>query len=227
MAIMATKKKREIVRWYRLDGNHRRILIREEIREVKGRECHQRRITEREDPASDIPEINLNQIAAQLPPELEGQWIVELVRNYGRCRGVRNDAALRDDFNEAVAAAVKAAKAARTEGGDLTAYVKQAVHNRLCDLQRQNDYRDARLENDDTKVSMRNPHTDFRCALRLLSPRALDAWHRYRRNRGNLSAIARELGISEYKAETHCLKPLKDEMREALAWVKAVRGKTL
>jgi len=194
-------------------------------KEIKKPHCSHRRIGETDGGTDTIEPVNLNALAAQLPSELEGQWIVEVVRSFGKYRGVHCDAALRDSFHEAVAAAIKAARKASADGGEVAAYVKQAVRSRLTDLQRKEDYRDARLENDDTKVLMRNPFGDFRTALRLVSPKALRLWRAYRRARGVMSAFAAELGISTYLAETKEFPILKAEFKDAFATVKFLRGR--
>lgn len=183
-----------------------------------------RRISEWHSEESTIGGVNLDVLAAKLPPELEGHWIAKVVRGFGKCRGIRRDEALRDMFDEAAAAAVKAAREAMLKGTDVTAYVKRAVRSRLADLQRREDYRDARLENDDRKCLAHGARSDFRTALLLISPRARLLWRAWRRARGVMGAFAAELGTTRYLAETKHLPVLVAEMREALAYVRFVRG---
>jgi len=215
--------KKEFIRRYRIGNNHERILLSEEIRETKKPHCSRRRISETNVGNDVIAPVNLNALAAQLPCKIEGQWIVEVVRSFGKYRGIHSDAALRDPFHEAVAVAIKAAEKAVVDGGEIAAYVKQAVRSRLTDLQRKEDYRDARLENDETKVLVRNPFGDFHTALRLVSPKALRLWRAYRKARGVMSAFAAELGTSTYLAETKEFPILKAEFEDALATVKFIR----
>ena len=147
------------------------------------------------------------------------------MRGFGKFRGIRRNEALRDMFDEAVAAAIRAAREAMQKGADATAYVKRAVRSRLTDLQRREDYRDARLENDDRKGLARGARSDFRTALLLISPRAQLLWRAWRRARGVTTAFAAELGTTRYLAETKHLPVLVAEMREALACVRFVRGR--
>ena len=184
-----------------------------------------RRISEWYSEESTIGVVNLDALAAELPPELEGHWIANVVRSFGKCRGIRRDEALRDMFDEAVAAASMAAREALLKGADVTAYVKRAVRSRLTDLQRREDYRDARLENDDRKGLASGARSDFKTALMLISPRAQLLWRAWRRARGVTSAFAAELGTTRYLVKTKHLPVLVAEMREALAYVRFVRGR--
>ena len=215
--------KNEIVRIYRIGNDHQRIFLREETRKAKT--CTKRRISETDGGTEVFEPVNLNALAAALPKELEGQWIVEVVRGFGAYRGIHCDAALRDTYQEAVATAIKAAREAIAKGGDRVAFVKRAVRARLTDLQRRTDYRDARMENDENKVIVRNPFGDFRSAVRLLSPQAKRIWYAYRKSRGVMSRFAAILGTSDYLAETRFLPILAAEMKDALAFVKCIRGK--
>lgn len=182
-----------------------------------------RRISETYTDESTIGSVNLNAIAAQMPPELQGQWIVTVVRSFGRCRGITRDEALRDMFQEAVGAAIKAGMDADRKGGNVEAYVKRAVRSRLADLQRREDYRDMRLVNDDTMVFARGGRSEFKAALMMISPRAKMIWRAWKRADGIMSSFAAELGTSKYLAETKYLPVLVGEMREALAYVKFIR----
>ena len=182
-----------------------------------------RRISETYSEDSTIGRVNLNAIAAELPPELEGQWIVTVVRSFGRFRGITCDEALRDMFQEAVGAAIKAGMDAERKGGNVEAYVKRAVKSRLADLQRREDYRDMRLVNDDTKIMARGARSDFRAALAMISPRARLIWRAWKRADGVMSRFAHGLGTTKYLAETKFLPILTGEMREALAYVKFIR----
>ena len=184
-----------------------------------------RRISEWYSEESTIGGVNLDALAAKLPPELEGHWIANVVRGFGKFRGIRRDEALRDMFDEAVAAAIRAAREAMLKGADVTAYVKRAVRSRLTDLQRREDYRDARLENDDRKGLARGARSDFKTALLMISPRARLLWRAWHRARGVTTAFAAELGTTRYLAETKHLPVLVAEMREALACVRFVRGR--
>lgn len=182
-----------------------------------------RRISEAYDEESTLGRVNLNAMAAQLPPELQGQWIVKVVRSFGRCRGIVRDEALRDMFQEAVAAAIKAVMDAESKGGNAEAYVKCAVKGRLADVQRREDYRDMRLVNNDTMIFARGGKSEFKAALMMISPRAKMIWRVWKRTGGIMSAFAAELGTSKYLAETKYLSVLVGEMREALAYVKFIR----
>lgn len=182
-----------------------------------------RRISETYSEESTIGRVNLNAIAAELPPELEGQWIVKVVRSFGRFRGITRDEALRDMFQEAVGAAIKAGMDAERKGGNVEAYVKRAVRSRLADLQRCEDYRDMRLVNDDTKIMAGGSRSDFKAALMMISPRAKQIWRAWKRAGGLMAGFAAELGTSKYLAETRYLPILVEEMREALAYVKFIR----
>lgn len=182
-----------------------------------------RRISEAYAEESTLGKINLNAIAAQMPPELQGQWIVKVVRSFGRNRGITRDEALRDMFQEAVVAAIKAATDAESDGGSTEAYVKCAVRSRLVDLQRREDYRDVRLVNGDTSTFARGGRGDFKVALLMISPKAKMIWRAWKKAGGIMSAFAAELGTSKYLAETRFLPVLAGEMREALAYVKFIR----
>ena len=182
-----------------------------------------RRISETYTDESTIGSVNLNAIAAQMPPELQGQWIVTVVRSFGRCRGITRDEALRDMFQEAARAAIKAAMDAERKGGNMEAYVKCAVKRRLVDMQRREDYRDARLVNDDAMVFARGGRSEFKAALMMISPRAKMIWRAWKKAGGIMPAFAAGLGTSKYLAETKYLPVLVGEMREALAYVKFIR----
>ena len=182
-----------------------------------------RRISETYSEESTIGRVNLNAIAARLPPELEGQWIVKVVRSFGRFRGMTCDEALRDMFQEAVAAAIKAAADAERKGGNVEAYVKRAVKSRLADLQRREDYRDVRLVNDNTKVMTRGARSDFRAVLAMISPRARLIWRAWKRADGVMSRFAHGLGTTKYLGETRYFPILVAEMRQALAYVRFIR----
>lgn len=186
-------------------------------------ETIKRRISEIELGSVEHEAINLNAYAAQLPPEMEAQWIVTVVRSFGEKRGITSDAGLQDLFQEALGATLKALKEAEEKGGDAKAFVKQAVRFRLSNVQKYEDYRDARTESNSPIVMMANPHTDFKIALKLISPEALKIWRAYKRSRGIMSAFARELKTSDYLAETKYLTILTEEMREALAYIRTLR----
>ena len=219
----AMVKKRTLVRWYQVGINHERILLREEIRENSTPSCTKRRISELDGGGETFEPINLNELAAHLPREYEGQWIVEVVRSFGTYRGIHVDAALRDVFHEALIAAMKAVREAREKGGDRVAFLKQAVRARLINLQREADYRDARLESVENRALCRNPFGTFKSALRLLSPEALRIWYAYRCARGVVSALARELGTTDYLARTRYLPRLTSEMKMALEYIFQIR----
>lgn len=182
-----------------------------------------RRISETYSEESTLGRVNLNAIAAQLPPEFEGQWIVTVVRSFGRFRGITCDEALRDMFQEAVGAAIKAAMDAERKCGNVEAYVKRAVKSRLADLQRREDYRDMRLVNDDTKIMASGARSEFKAALMMISPRARQIWRAWKRAGGLMPNFAEELDTTKYLAEKRYLPILVDEMREALAYVKFIR----
>lgn len=185
-------------------------------------ETLKRRISEREQ--GDVKAINLNEYAATLPAELEGQWIVTVVRSYGKARGITTDAGLQDLFQEALGAALRAVGEAEAKGADLKGFLKIAVQSHLKNVQKYEDYRDARLENTtDVIMAARKPMSDFRTALKLLSPAALTIWRAYKKANGRINALARNLNTSDYLAETKYLPRLVNEMREALAYVKTIR----
>lgn len=221
---MKKAKVRQRVRCYRIGNNHERILVWEDVREVSRPQCGCRRIGERDCQTDGEWQVNLNELAAQLPAGLEGQWIVELVRSFGVCRGIHSDAALLDAYQESVIVAVRAAQTAAEKGGSVAAFVKRAVRLRLTDLQRAEDYRDARLNNDSTRVMMRCPFGDFRIALQMITPGSQRVWELYRRHHGYILPMAESAGTTHYlMGKAVCA--LAAELSEALAYVRCIRGK--
>ena len=88
-------------------------------------------------PEMPVPD-RLDFLAAELPEEYEGPWIVKLVRSFGGARDAGMDV-LEDLFQTACAAAAKAVDDAKAEGGDVTAFVKTAVRSALAKANRRFD----------------------------------------------------------------------------------------
>ena len=211
----------------------------------------ERRVTGDESDEFDLtpPEVavpdRLDFLAAELPPEYEGPWIVKLVRSFGGARGAGMDV-LEDLFQTACAAAAKAVDDAKAEGGDVTAFVKTAVRSALAKANRRFDAFAAHVDyaEDGPRGEEANPHERLieqfpdakyrpsrqrkvdavRLAALLVSPPVQAYWRAFRATGGTEREIAKYLGT--YKLYVHdVLIPLaREEFKRALSLGGFVRG---
>ena len=195
-------------------------------------------------PEVPVPD-RLDFLAAELPEEYEGPWIVKLVRSFGGARDVGEDV-LDDLFQTACAAAAEAIDDAKAQGGDVRAFVKTAVRSALSKTNRKLDtfakyieYAEdgARPPDADPRERLVEAFADVkytasrqravdsvRLAALLVSPPVKAYWEAFRATGGTEREIAKSLGT--YKSYVHdVLIPLvKDEFRRALGLVGLVRG---
>lgn len=108
---------------------------------------------------TNLPEVNLDALAAKLPAAFQGHWIADVVRAFGGARAMVSDEELLDYWQEATFRAAKALNEVEGRvgvGGEgeermRVAYVKRAVRSLLTDLNRKYDVRSAVI-NDKCKV---------------------------------------------------------------------------
>ena len=195
-------------------------------------------------PEVPVPD-RLDFLAAELPEEYEGPWIVKLVRSFGGARGAGMDV-LEDLFQTACAAAAKAVDEATAQGGHVRAFVKTAVRYALMNANRSFDMftkhigyaedgerkpdadpRERLVENlADAKYhpSRQRKVDAVRLAALLVSPPVQAFWRAFRKTGGTEREIAKYLGT--YKLYVHdVLIPLaREEFKRALSLVGFVRG---
>lgn len=195
-------------------------------------------------PEVPVPD-RLDFLAAELPEEFEGLWIVKLVRSFGGARGAGMDV-LEDLFQTACAAAAKAVDDAKAQGGDVRAFVKTAVRSALAKSNRKLDTFAKYIEyaEDGARPPDADPHERLveafadakyspsrkravdavRVAALLVSPPVQAYWKAFCVTGGTEREVAHYLGT--YKSYVHdVLIPLvKEEFRRALSLVGLVRG---
>ena len=187
----------------------------------------------------------LDFLAAELPPEYEGPWIVKLVRSFGGARGAGTDV-LEDLFQTACAAAAKAVEDACRHGGDVTAFVKTAVRSALSKSNRSFDMfaahigyaedgprgqdgnpRERLIEQfADTRYSpnSRRRVDAVRLAALLVSPPVQAYWRAFRATDGSNRSVAWRLGIGRFVVRTVLAPRARAEFAEALRWVGLLKG---
>ena len=198
-------------------------------------------------PEVPVPD-RLDFLAAELPEEYEGLWIVKLVRSFGGARDVGEDV-LFDLFQTACAAAAEAIDDAKAQGGDVRAFVKTAVRSALSKANRKLDtfakyieYAEdgARPPDADPRERLVEQFPDVRyrpsrrklinavrLAALLVSPPARAYWDAFRSTDGTERNIARRLGTCKSHVH-HVLAPLAHaEFAEALRVVKVAKGGAL
>ena len=197
-----------------------------------------------EPPEVPVPD-RLDFLAAELPEEYEGPWIVKLVRSFGGARGAGMDV-LEDLFQTACAAAAKAAEDAARCGGDVTAFVKTAVRSALAKANRRFDAFAAHVDyaEDGPRGEDANPHERLieqfsdakyrpsrqrkvdavRLAALLVSPPAQAYWRAFRETDGSDRAVARFLGVGRFFVWSVLAPRARAEFAEALRWVGLVKG---
>ena len=195
-------------------------------------------------PEVPVPD-RLDFLAAELPEEYEGPWIVKLVRSFGGARDAGMDV-LEDLFQTACAAAAKAVDDAKAEGGDVTAFVKTAVRIALAKANRSFDMftkyigyaedgerkpdadpRERLVENfADVKYhpSRKRKVDAVRLAALLVSPPVQAYWRAFRETDGSNRAVSRFLGIGRFVVRTVLAPRARAEFAEALRWVGLVKG---
>lgn len=57
---------------------------------------------------TNLPEVNLDALAAELPAAFQGHWIADVVRAFGGARAMVSDEELLDYWQEAVVRAMRA-----------------------------------------------------------------------------------------------------------------------
>ena len=197
-----------------------------------------------EPPEVPVPD-RLDFLAAELPEEYEGPWIVKLVRSFGGARGAGMDV-LEDLFQTACAAAAKAVDEATAQGGHVRAFVKTAVRYALMNANRSFDTftkyidyaedgerkpdadpRERLVENlaDAKYLPSRQRKVDaVRLAALLVSPPVQAYWRAFRETDGSNRAVARFLGIGRFVVRTVLAPRARAEFAEALRWVGLVKG---
>ena len=190
----------------------------------------------------------LDFLAAVLPEEYEGPWIVKLVRSFGGARGAGMDV-LEDMFQTACAAAAKAVDDAKAQGGDVTAFVKTAVRSALAKSNRKLDMFAKYVEyaEDGTRAPDADPHERLvegfadakyrpsrqrkvdavRLAALLVSPPVQTYWRAFRATDGTDRAVARFLGVGRLFVSSVLAPRARAEFAEALRWVGLVKGGAL
>lgn len=200
---------------------------------------------------TNLPEVNLDALAAELPAAFQGHWIADVVRAFGGARGMVSDQELLDYWQEAVVRAMRALTEldGRVGVGDgmRIAYVKRAVRSLLTDLNRKVDVRSAVIsdkckvisgkeEEEDIdlveeaeasafELKDRKRIDDFHVALKLLKddPKCRAYWEAYVRSDGSDRAVGRRLGLSHTAVRKYFRLPFFAAFRTAWAFVKEVR----
>ena len=197
-----------------------------------------------EPPEVPVPD-RLDFLAAELPEEYEGPWIVKLVRSFGGARDAGMDV-LEDLFQTACAAAAKAVDDAKAEGGDVTAFVKTAVRSALAKANRRFDAFAAHVDyaEDGPRGEEANPHERLieqfpdakyrpsrqrkvdavRLAALLVSPPVQAYWRAFCETDGSDRAVARFLGVGRFFVWSVLAPRARAEFAEALRWVGLVKG---
>lgn len=202
---------------------------------------------------TNLPEVNLDKLAAELPAAFQGHWIADVVRAFGGARGMTSDQELLDYWQEAVVRAMRALTEleGRVGVGDAErmriAYVKRAVRSLLTDMNRKVDVRSAVISDkckvisgkeDEEEIDLveeaeasafelkdRKRIDDFHVALKLLEddPKCRAYWEAYVRSDGSDRAVGRRLGLSHTAVRKYYRLRFFAAFRTAWAFVKEVR----
>lgn len=197
---------------------------------------------------TNLPEVNLDTLAAKLPAAFQGHWIADVVRAFGGARGMTSDEELLDYWQEATARAARALTEVENVGGSgekQVAYVKRAVRSLLTDLNRKYDVRSEVVSGqcvvvsgeedevdlvEEAEVSAfelkdRKRIDDFHVALKLLEddPKCRAYWEAYVRSDGSDRVVGRRLGLSHTAVRKYFRLPFFAAFRTAWAFVKEVR----
>lgn len=199
---------------------------------------------------TNLPDVNLDKLAAELPAAFQGHWIADVVRAFGGARGMVSDQELLDYWQEAVVRAMRALTEleGRVGVGDgmRIAYVKRAVRSLLTDLNRKVDVRSVvqsaqclvpsdgdeeefdlveEAETSAFELKDRKRIDDFHVALKLVEddPKCRAYWEAYVRSDGSDRAVGRRLGLSHTAVRKYYRLPFFAAFRTAWAFVKEVR----
>lgn len=199
----------------------------------------------------EMPEVNLNRVAAELPTAFLGHWIADVVRAFGGARGMTSDEELLDYWQEASVRAARALTEVKVKGEgeeeSQIAYVKTAVRSLLTDLNRKFDVRSVvqcaqclvLSDGDEEEIDLveeaeasafelkdRKRIDDFHVALKLLEddPKCRAYWESYVRSDGSDRAVGRRLGLSHTAVRKYYRLPFFAAFRTAWKMVKVVRG---
>lgn len=200
---------------------------------------------------TNLPEVNLDALAAELPAAFQGHWIAEVVRAFGGARAMVSDEELLDYWQEAVVRAMRALTEleGRVGVGDgmRIAYVKRAVRSLLTDLNRKYDVRSEVVSGqcvvssgeEDEEVDLveeaessafelknRKRIDAFHVALKLVEddPKCRAYWEAYVRTDGSDRAVGKRLGLSHTAVRKYYRLPFFKAFKEAWELVKVVRG---
>lgn len=208
----------------------------------------------RDDECDDLtpPEVpvpdRLDFLAAELPEEYEGPWIVKLVRSFGGSRGAGGDV-LEDLFQTACEAAAVAIAEARAKGRDTTAFVKTAVPSALskCNRKYDKNAKHVTLAEDGARLPDADPNERLveqfpdaeyrpsrqqkvdavRLAAIIVSPPVRRYWRAFRTTDGSDRAVARRLGLGRFYVGAVLAPRARAEFAEALRWVGLLKGGAL
>lgn len=200
---------------------------------------------------TNLPEVNLDALAAELPAAFQGHWIAEVVRAFGGARAMVSDEELLDYWQEATFRAAKALNEVekRGEGEERmrVAYVKRAVRSLLTDLNRKYDVRSEVVSGqcvvssgeEDEEVDLveeaessafelknRKRIDAFHVALKLVEddPKCRAYWEAYVRTDGSDRAVGKRLGLSHTAVRKYYRLPFFKAFKEAWELVKVIRG---
>lgn len=187
-------------------------------------------------------DTNLDALAAQLPPEYEGHWIAEVVRNFGHSNGLQEDHQMMDLWQEAVICASRKIAEAAADGVEPVSYVKRGVKSRLSDLNRRLERLERQEGADEDaldsaafaagKFRPGNRRDDFQSALALVlepegvaNPRFRRYWAAFCATNGSDRAVAQVMGIaSHHTVHTQYAVPFRTCFKAAYLLVKQLRG---
>lgn len=200
---------------------------------------------------TNLPEVNLDALAAELPAAFQGHWIADVVRAFGGARAMVSDEELLDYWQEAVVRAMRALTEleGRVGVGDgmRIAYVKRAVRSLLTDLNRKYDVRSEVVSGqcvvssgeEDEEVDLveeaessafelknRKRIDAFHVALKLVEddPKCRAYWEAYVRTDGSDRAVGKRLGLSHTAVRKYYRLPFFKAFKEAWELVKVIRG---
>lgn len=199
---------------------------------------------------TNLLEVNLDKLAAELPAAFQGHWIADVVRAFGGARGMVNDEELVDYWQEATFRAAKALNEVEEQGGGeekRIAYVKRAVRSLLTDLNRKYDVRSEVVSGqcvvssgeEDEEIDLveeaevsafelkdRKRIDGFHVALTLVEddPKCRAYWEAYVRTDGSDRAVGKRLGLSHTAVRKYYRLPFFKAFRTAWELVKVVRG---
>lgn len=203
---------------------------------------------------TNLPEVNLDALAAKLPAAFQGHWIADVVRAFGGARAMVSDEELLDYWQEAVVRAMRALAELEGRvgvGGECeervrVAYVKRAVRSLLTDLNRKFDVRSEvvcgqcgvvseeedevdlveEAESSAFELKNRKRIDDFHIALKLVEddPKCRAYWEAYVGTDGSDRAVGKRLGLSHTAVRKYYRFPFFKAFRTAWEMVKVVRG---